>query len=124
MEIEGRGAAISTRETRPAVFANTCHTDQNIDAPLSPEGTRFLPGTQGGTNWYGPSYAPSLYTLVVPSIDWATVITLGGAESLQHDPPTPFVGSSNGFGDEDPKDQRFGHITAVDADSGTVLWKG
>jgi hypothetical protein len=61
--------------------------------------------------------------LFVPSIDWATTIKLGGAESLKHDPPKPFIGSSNGFGDQDPKDQRFGHITAFDAASGKVLLK-
>src|SRR5437764_14164827 len=31
------------------------------------------------------------------------------------------LGSANGFGEQDA--QRFGHVTAVDADSGNVLWK-
>ena len=31
---------------------------ENVDAPLTKEGTRFLPGAQGGTNWYGPTYSP------------------------------------------------------------------
>src|SRR5438874_8656062 len=29
-----------------------------IGAATFTEGTRFLPGTQSGTNWYGPSYSP------------------------------------------------------------------
>jgi outer membrane protein assembly factor BamB len=37
-------------------------------------------------------------------------------------PGTPFLGSSNAFGDQDPVSQRLGHVTAVDADSGKVLW--
>ena len=107
-----------------AVFYRTPVTRiENVDAPITPEGTRFLPGTQGGTNWYGPSYSPALNALFVPAIDWATTIKLGGPESLKHEPPKPFIGSSNAFGDQDSLDQRFGHITAVDADSGKVLWQ-
>ena len=33
------------------------------------------------------------------------------------------MGSSNAFGDRDPISQRLGHVTAVDADSGKILWK-
>jgi alcohol dehydrogenase (cytochrome c) len=96
---------------------------ENVDAPLTPQGTRFLPGSAGGTNWYGPSFSPLLNALFVPAIDWATTIKLGGPESLRHDPPRPFLGSSNMFGDHDPKNQRVGHITAVDAENGNVLWR-
>lgn len=95
---------------------------ENIDAPLTKEGTRFLPGAQGGTNWYGPTYSPQVNAIYVPSIDWATTIKLGGPESLKLKPGAPFLGSSNAFGDQDPVSQRFGHVTAVDADSGKVLW--
>ena len=52
---------------------------ENIDAPLTKEGTRFLPGAQGGTNWYGPTYSPQVNAIYVPTIDWATTIKLGGA---------------------------------------------
>ena len=95
---------------------------ENVDAPLTKEGTRFLPGAQGGTNWYGPTYSPQTNAIYVPTIDWATTIKLGGPESLTHKPGTPFLGSSNAFGDQDPLSQRLGHVTAVDADSGKVLW--
>ena len=30
----------------------------NIDAAITPEGTHFMPGTQGGVNWNGPAYSP------------------------------------------------------------------
>lgn len=59
----------------------------------------------------------------VPTIDWATTIKLGGPEHLKLEPGMPFLGSANGFGTQDPIDQRRGHVTAVDADSGKVLWK-
>ena len=96
---------------------------ENIDAPLTKKGTRFLPGAQGGTNWYGPTYSPQVNAIYVPTIDWATTIKLAGPESLKLKPGTPFLGSSNAFGDQDPISQRLGHVTAVDADSGKVLWK-
>ena len=95
---------------------------ENIDAPLTKEGTRFLPGAQGGINWYGPMYSPQVNAIYVPTIDWATTIKLGGPESLTLKRGTPFLGSSNAFGDQDPISQRIGHVTAVDADSGKVLW--
>jgi len=60
--------------------------------------------------------------IYVPTIDWATTIKLAGPESLNVKPGTPFLGSSNAFGDQDPVSQRLGHVTAVDADSGQVLW--
>ena len=111
------------RDLKEVFFQVAVTRIENVDAPLTPEGTRFLPGTQGGTNWYGPTYSPALNLLFVPSIDWATTIKLGGPESLQYDPPKPFIGSTNGFGEQDPPDQRFGHITAVDADTGKIIWK-
>lgn len=112
-----------SRDLQDVFFQIAVTRIENVDAPLTAAGTRFLPGTQGGTNWYGPSYSPPLNALFVPAIDWATTIKLGGPDTLEHDPPKPFIGSANGFGDQDPKEQRFGHVTAVDADSGKVLWK-
>lgn len=112
-----------SRDLRDEYFKTAVTRIENADAPITPEGTRFLPGAQGGTNWYGPSYSPPLNALFVPAIDWASTIKLGGPENLKHDPPNPFIGSANGFGVQDPKDQRFGHITAVDADTGKVLWQ-
>jgi glucose dehydrogenase len=112
-----------SRDLSQLFFQTPVTRIENVDAPLTVQGTRFLPGTQGGTNSYGPSYSPLLNAMFVPAIDWATTIKLGGPESLEHEPPKPFLGSANAFGQQDPKSQRFGHITAVDADSGNVLWR-
>ena len=97
-------------------------TIENTKAPLTPQGTRFCPGTQGGVNWYGPAYSPSQNALYVNSIDWCTIIKKGGPESVEHSAGKPFLGSSNMFGDSDPKN-KTGWLYAVDADSGKVLWK-
>lgn len=112
-----------SRDLKNELFKTAVTRIENTDAPLTKKGTRFLPGTQGGTNWYGPSYSPPLNALFVPAIDWATTIKLGGPDDLKKTPGKPFIGSANAFGDQDPKSQRFGHVTAVDADSGKVLWK-
>src|SRR5438477_2254587 len=109
-----------SRDMQTELFKSPVTRIENTDTPLTKGGTRFLPGTQGGTNWYGPSYSPPLNALFVPTIDWGTTIRLAGPESLKHEPPKPFIGSANGFGEQDP--QRFGHIAAVDADSGKVIW--
>jgi alcohol dehydrogenase (cytochrome c) len=96
-------------------------TIENVDAPMTPQGTRFCPGTSGGVNWYGPAYAPPTNTIFVNSVDWCSTIKLGGPESLDFSPGKPFIGSSNAFGDGDAK--KTGWLTAVDADSGKVLWQ-
>jgi alcohol dehydrogenase (cytochrome c) len=95
---------------------------ENTDSPLTASGTRFCPGTQGGVNWFGPAYSPQQNAIYVNSIDWCTIIKLGGPADLQHKFGVPFLGSSNGFGDSDPAN-RTGWLTAVDADTGKVLWK-
>jgi len=111
------------RDLKKVLYKVAVTTIENTQAPLTKEGTRFLPGAQGGTNWYGPTYSPLVNAIYVPTIDWATTIKIGGPESLTVKPGTPFLGSSNAFGDQDPVAQRRGHVTAVDADSGTILWK-
>jgi glucose dehydrogenase len=112
-----------SRDLRQELFKTAVTRVENADAPLTKEGTRFLPGTQGGTNWYAPSYSPPLNRLFVPAIDWATTVNLGDPADLIKEPGKPFIGSANAFGDRDPKNQRFGHVTAVDADSGKVVRK-
>jgi outer membrane protein assembly factor BamB len=111
-----------SRNLKDELFKTPVTRIENTEAPLTKEGTRFLPGTQGGTNWYGPSYSPALNLLFVPTIDWATTIKLDGPDALKKQPGKPFIGSANAFGDQDPKDRRFGHVTAIDADRGRVRW--
>lgn len=110
------------RELKNVVYQVPITTMDNVDAPLTPQGTRFCPGTQGGVNWYGPAYSPQQNALYVNAIDWCTVIKLADPNTLEHSFGKPFLGSSNAFGDSDPN-ERSGWLTAVDADSGKVLWK-
>jgi alcohol dehydrogenase (cytochrome c) len=95
-------------------------TIENVDAPLTPEGTHFCPGTAGGVQWNGPAFSAPANLVYVNSVDWCSTIKL--------DPKLPefeggkqFLGTLNGFGDKDAK--KAGWLTAVDADTGAIRWR-
>jgi glucose dehydrogenase len=96
-------------------------TIANADAPITPQGTRFCPGTQGGTEFNPVAYSPQTNLLYTTSVDWCTTIKL--AAKTKYVPGKPFVGSQNGFGTTDPISKAKGWLTAVDADTGRVRWK-
>ena len=111
-----------TRDLSKVAYQVPITTIENADAPLTVEGTRFCPGSQGGVNWYGPAYSPQQNALYVNTIDWCTVIKLGGPDTLVHKFGAPFLGSSNAFGDSS-MNERSGWLHAVDAETGKLLWK-
>ena len=94
---------------------------ENVDAPLTVEGTHFCPGTRGGTLWNGPAYSPSENLVYVNSVDWCATVKLDPQPKFE--PGKSFMGSSNGYGLMDPLDTRNGWVTAVDADSGVIRWR-
>jgi PQQ-dependent dehydrogenase (methanol/ethanol family) len=97
----------------------------NGDAPLTPEGVHFCPGTQGGAEWNGPAYNPQNNTIVVGEVDWCTTIHTDPKAVVQGVPPAlPWTGSSrDGFGHQDDKSTWAGWVTAVDVTSGTRKWQ-
>ena len=111
------------RNLKTVFWQTPVTTISNTDAPLTPEGTRFLPGTQGGVNWNGPAYSPLVNALYINTRDWGTVVKLGGPENLEYTAGKPFLGSTNAFGQDDAVSERSGWLTAVDAEDGHVLWK-
>jgi len=95
-------------------------TIDNVDAPLTPQGTHFCPGTGGGVEWNGPAYSAITNLVYVNSVDWCSTLKL--------DPKLPafeegkaFLGSLNDYGVHDSK--KTGWVTAVDADTGAVRWR-
>ncbi|HEY3267656.1 MAG TPA: PQQ-binding-like beta-propeller repeat protein [Armatimonadota bacterium] len=110
------------RRLQTVRYKTSVTTHSNTAAPLTPEGTLFAPGTQGGVNWYGPAYSPRTNLLYVPAIDWPTLLKLAGGDTIDFHPGKPFLGSANMFGFSDPN-KRQGWLTAVDADTGRVRWK-
>jgi alcohol dehydrogenase (cytochrome c) len=94
---------------------------ENVNAPLTVEGTHFCPGTRGGTLWNGPAYSPSENLVYVNSVDWCATVKLD--PEAKFEPGKSFVGSKNGYGEMDPLETRNGWVTAVEADSGLIRWR-
>ena len=109
-------------QTRRYVTAVT--TIDNVNAPLTAQGTRFCPGVNGGVEWNGPSYSPLTNTLYVNAIDWCTTVKVAPPEKLEGKDGLPWTGSSeleHPFGT--PDSTRRGWLTALNADDGRVRWR-
>lgn len=89
----------------------------NVDAPLTPQGTRFCPGTAGGSQWNGPAYSPATNLVYVNAVDRCSTVK----DDPEYDGKKNMLGSANAFGDKD--EISVGWVTAIDADSGAVKWK-
>lgn len=128
--IDRSGVTASSKETDPPLkilYATPVTTRTNVKKPLNPTTeTRFCPGTQGGTEWNGPGFNPSLNLLFVNAVDWCSAVKLADAATVQGKLGAAWPGSGDPehpFGRVDPKEKWGGWLTAVDADSGRVRWK-
>lgn len=103
--------------------ATTSHL--NTMQPLSTKAaTRFCPGSQGGSEWNGAAYDPSLNLAIVPAVDWCTSAQLIPVEQMKGEVGKPWTGEAEGgFGKMDPKAKWKGWITAADADTGKQAWQ-
>src|SRR5678810_1384586 len=75
-----------------------------MDLAMNVSGSlRYCPGTQGGSEWNGPAYAPALNLIVVGAVDWCTSLRLTRRDSsIQTKPGTPWTGATGqGFGVQD-----------------------
>ncbi|MEQ1886789.1 MAG: PQQ-binding-like beta-propeller repeat protein [Bryobacteraceae bacterium] len=95
-------------------------TIDNIEAPLTPEGTHFCPGTSGGVQWNGPAFSPKTNLVFVNSVDWCSTIKLD-TKIPEFVEGKEFLGSAQGFCCKDKR--KIGWVHAIDADSGAVKWK-
>jgi alcohol dehydrogenase (cytochrome c) len=109
------------------LYTTAITTRENVDTPLTPQGTRFCPGSQGGSEWNGPAYAPPTNLLYTGTVDWCTTVQVADPEKVASVPAgQPWSGSAdeaNAFGKMDPKEKWGGWVTATDADSGEVRWR-
>jgi alcohol dehydrogenase (cytochrome c) len=86
--------------------------------------TRVCPGSQGGSEWNGAAYDPSLNLAIVPAVDWCTTVRLVPLDQLKGKPGTAWTGEiAGGFGKQDPTSQWKGWVTAFDADTGKQAWQ-
>lgn len=105
-------------------FKSAATTVANAEAPLTPEGVRFCPGSQGGAEWNGPAYNPQNNTLVTGTVDWCTTVRTVSKQDVQNVPiAAPWTGSREGFGVQDDTSKWAGWVTATDATSGMRKWE-
>lgn len=106
------------------VFRKPVTTVSNADAPLTAEGTRFCPGTQGGAEWNGAAFDPADNLLFTGEVDWCTTVRLAPTASLLPiQPGQPMSGATQGFGQQDDTKRWSGWLTASDAESGEMKWQ-
>jgi glucose dehydrogenase len=74
--------------------------------------------------WNGPAYHPELNLIYTAMVDWATSVKLAPVSTLTGQPGHPWLGThDSNFGQQDPKSQWGGDLTALDADSGKIRWQ-
>jgi alcohol dehydrogenase (cytochrome c) len=114
------GADLGTR--LPTIFQSATTTRENADVPLSRTArVRFCPGIQGGNEWNGAAFHPTLNTLYTGAVDWCANVQLAEKPAVPS-PGAIWFGSAIGE-IQAPSSEAKGWITAFDADSGAVRWK-
>ena len=106
------------RRTRERLFETPITTLENVDAPVTTEGTRACPGVYGGVEWNGPAYHPETGTLVTPTVDWCTTFTEFQPDEVRYVDGQLYMGGSYTMDAE-----ATGWITSVNVDDGTVRWR-
>ena len=105
------------RETHALLFKTPVTTILNAHARPTPDGIRVCPGTMGGTEWNGPAFSPRVQTLFVGSVDYCATFYSG---ETPYETGKPYNGTKVQMASGDPK---TGWVTALQADTGAVLWQ-
>jgi PQQ-dependent dehydrogenase (methanol/ethanol family) len=106
------------------VYKKPVTTVSNIEAPMTVEGTRFCPGSQGGAEWNGAAFDPADNLIFTGEVDWCTTVHAAAAAALANAPPgKPWSGATEGFGQQDDTKLWSGWMTATDADTGMRKWQ-
>jgi PQQ-dependent dehydrogenase (methanol/ethanol family) len=99
-------------------------TVSNESAPLTPQGVRFCPGSQGGAEWNGPGYDEAHGAIITGEVDWCTTVHTDPKAAIQSAAlAQPWSGSKDGFGIQDPTSRWAGWLTASDAATGARRWQ-
>jgi alcohol dehydrogenase (cytochrome c) len=116
------------RNTGEKLYAVPITTQKNVGAPFTPQGTHMCPGHRGSLMWNGPAFSPNTNMLYAPVIDWCTTWyaadTGQSEEDLGEDDTIlerHFIESD--YGESDPIEEARGWLTAVDASTGTIMWR-
>ena len=116
---------VYNRKTGRRLYRRAVTTQFNTAAPLTAAGTRFCPGTQGGSEWNGPAYDASHDALLSGQVDWCATVHIDDDDTVQSvSKGQPWSGSSkDGFGKPDPQSNWAGWLTSIDAISGMQRWR-
>jgi glucose dehydrogenase len=88
----------------------------NIFAPPTPNGTRMLPGANGGSEWSPPAYSPKTGYMYILAMHQPMVYIVRPEE---HKPPAMWLGGAF-LGNGEPQ---YGLFCAVDVNTGKVVWQ-
>ncbi|HET9342365.1 MAG TPA: PQQ-binding-like beta-propeller repeat protein [Candidatus Eremiobacteraceae bacterium] len=105
------------RATHAADYKVAVTTIRGESAAPTPQGTQVCPGWTGGSEWNSPAYDSEDNTIIVGTDDWCGTYMLA--------PPRYVAGKYflGGSAIPAPWQQAHGWVTAIDADSGKVVWK-
>ena len=106
------------------VYRKPVTTVSNVEAPMTAQGTRFCPGSQGGAEWNGAAFHPGNNLIFTGEVDWCTTVhTVPAASLASAAMGQPWSGATEGFGLQDDPKRWSGWMTATDADSGERKWQ-
>jgi glucose dehydrogenase len=106
------------------VYRKPVTTVSNVETPMTAQGTRFCPGSQGGAEWNGAAFDPAENLIFTGEADWCTTVRMAPAASLESAPlGQPWSGATEGFGQQDDHERWSGWMTATDADTGERKWQ-
>ncbi|HEX4023305.1 MAG TPA: PQQ-binding-like beta-propeller repeat protein [Steroidobacteraceae bacterium] len=111
-------------DARRQLYRKPVTTMFNETAALTPQGTRFCPGTQGGAEWNGPAYDALHDTLLTGEVDWCTTVHTESKDTVKDASfGQPWSGSKDGFGLLDKPPHWAGWLTASDVTTGAKKWQ-
>jgi PQQ-dependent dehydrogenase (methanol/ethanol family) len=112
------------RKTSKRLYKLPMTTQFNTTAKLSPKGTRFCPGTQGGSEWNGPAYDMQHDAVITGQVDWCSTVNVDDDDTIKSVAAAQaWSGAGGGFGKNDPPAKWAGWLTSVDAVTGKQRWK-
>ena len=112
------------RKTSQRLYKLPMTTQFNTTAKLSPKGTRFCPGTQGGSEWNGPAYDAGHDAIITGQVDWCSTVNVDDDDTIKSVAATQsWSGAGGGFGKNDDPKKWAGWLTSSDAVTGKPRWR-
>lgn len=103
--------------SRTVVYSLPVSEISNSNVVPTAAGVHTCPGWIGGVEWNGPAYDPETNAIYVNSVHLCGLYKRG---------ETPYSNGGPFFGGEfvpDPTSAWYGWVTAIDADTGKVIWR-